>query len=119
MTDETTLVPVEQKTVNFYDDELLAYSAEDGQVYVSVRHLCDALGLARQGQVRRIRDDKILSEAYQGGNVLFPLLPMDVEVAIQRRRHASSRHGAALAYRRQGSKLPKKDIQPKLERLST
>ena len=72
MSDETTLTTVEQKTVTFYDDELLAIRAEDGQVYVSLRHLCAALGLARQGQVRRIRDDKILSEAYKGGNVLFP-----------------------------------------------
>ncbi|CUS06300.1 protein of unknown function [Candidatus Promineifilum breve] len=43
--------------------------------YVSLRHLCEALGLARQGQVRRIRDDKILSEGYQGGNVLLPPSP--------------------------------------------
>jgi hypothetical protein len=84
MSEETTLTPVEQKTVNFYDDELLAILAEDGQVYVSVRHLCEALGLARQGQVRRIRDDKILSEAYQGGNVLFPPSPDGRGGGVQR-----------------------------------
>ncbi|MFN2169962.1 MAG: phage antirepressor N-terminal domain-containing protein [Candidatus Promineifilaceae bacterium] len=77
MSDEITLTPVEQKTVNFYGDDLLAIRAEDGQVYVSLRHLCEALGLARQGQVRRIRDHKILSEGYQGGNVLLPPSPED------------------------------------------
>lgn len=66
---------VEQKTVDFYGDELLAVLAEDGHVYVSLRHLCEALGLARQGQVRRIRNDQILSEGYQGGNVLLPPSP--------------------------------------------
>ena len=72
MSDEKTLVPIDQRTVEFYDDELLAIRANDGHVYVSLRHLCEALGLARQGQVRRIRDDKILSEGYQGGNILLP-----------------------------------------------
>ncbi len=70
---DKSLVVIEQRTVEFYGDELLAVRAGDGHVYVSLRHLCDALGLARQGQVRRIRDDNILSEGYQGGNVL--LLP--------------------------------------------
>ena len=84
MSDEITLIPVEQKTVNFYDDDLLAILAEDGQVYVSVRHLCEALGLARQGQVRRIRDDKILSEAYKGGNVSFPPSPDGRGGGVQR-----------------------------------
>ncbi len=72
---DKSLVVVEQRTVDFYGDELLAVRAGDGHVYVSLRHLCEALGLARQGQVRRIRDDKILSEGYQGGNVLLPPSP--------------------------------------------
>ena len=72
---DKSLVVVEQRTVDFYGDELLAVRAGDGHVYVSLRHLCEALGLARQGQVRRIRDDKILAEGYQGGNVLLPPSP--------------------------------------------
>ena len=72
---DKSLVVVEQRTVDFYGDELLAVRAGDGHVYVSLRHLCEALGLARQGQVRRIRDDNILSEGYQGGNVLLPPSP--------------------------------------------
>jgi hypothetical protein len=72
---DKSLSVMEQKTVDFYGDDLLAIRAGDGHVYVSLRHLCEALGLARQGQVRRIRDDRILSEGYQGGNVLLPPSP--------------------------------------------
>ena len=84
MSDETTLTPVEQRTVDFYGDELLAIRAEDGQVYVSLRHLCEAIGLARQGQVRRIRDHKILAKGYQGGNVLLPPSPDGRGGGVQR-----------------------------------
>lgn len=66
------LTLIDQKTVTFYDDELIAVKAEDGNLYVSVRHFCDALGLARQGALRRIRNDEILSDGLKGGNVLLP-----------------------------------------------
>jgi len=69
---EKELSIIEQKTVMLYDDELIAIRADDGHIYVSLRHLCEALGLARQGQVRRIRDNDILSEGYKGGNILLP-----------------------------------------------
>jgi hypothetical protein len=48
---DKALVPVEQKTVVFYGDELVAIRAEDGQIYVSFRHLCNALGLDRASQI--------------------------------------------------------------------
>lgn len=63
---------VEQKTILFYDDELIAVRGKDGQIYVSIKHLCQSLGIARQGQVRRIRDNDVLTEGYKGGNVLLP-----------------------------------------------
>ena len=72
---DKALVVIEQRTVDFYGDELLAVRAGDGQVYLSLRHSCEGLGLARQGQVPRIHDDKILSEGYQGGNVFLPPSP--------------------------------------------
>ena len=68
----TIIQTVEQKLITFYDDELIAVRGDDQQVYVSIRHMCEALGLARQGQVRRIRDHAILSEGYKGGNILLP-----------------------------------------------
>ena len=63
---------VQQRTVHFYDDELMAVQGEDGHVYVSVRQICAALGLTRQPQVRRIKNHNILSEGYTGGTIVIP-----------------------------------------------
>lgn len=61
-----SLSVVEQKTVDFYNDELTAIRADDGQVYVSVRHMCDALGIQRpQRQTDRIKRDEVLSDGLQ------------------------------------------------------
>jgi len=65
-------VTIEQKIVEFYDDELVAIRADDDRIYVSVRHLCDALGLDRRGQVRRIQRSEILEEGYKGGAIMSP-----------------------------------------------
>lgn len=65
MTDEKALVPIDQKQVEFYGDELTAVRI-DNDIFVSVRHLCDALGLDRASQARRMRRDEILAEGYQG-----------------------------------------------------
>jgi hypothetical protein len=66
MTNDARLVPVEQRSVLFYGDELIAIRASDGHVYVSVRHLCEALGLDRPSQVRRIKRHEILADGYRG-----------------------------------------------------
>ncbi len=55
------LVPVEQKTVLFYEDELTAVRGNDGHVYASIKHMCDALGLNSRGQSQRIDRHTILS----------------------------------------------------------
>lgn len=72
MAKETEVVPVEQKSVDFYGDELTAVRAEDGQVYVSIRHMCAALGIDRRGQMRRIRDNEVLAEGYKRGGTYLP-----------------------------------------------
>ncbi len=59
------LTVIEQKEVTFYDDELTAVRADDGQIYVSLRHMCESLGLNTQGQTRRIQRNEILSEGLQ------------------------------------------------------
>ena len=67
------LVPVEQKTVLFYDDELIAIRGNDNHVYVAIGQLCDALGLDRASQARRIRNNEILADGYQGSvNLTYP-----------------------------------------------
>jgi hypothetical protein len=73
MSDENELVPVEQKEVVFYDDQLIAVRGDDGHVYVAIGQMCDALGLDRASQVRRIRGDDILGDGYRGSvNLTYP-----------------------------------------------
>lgn len=69
MSKELTIV--EQKEVTFYGDELIAVKAADGNIYVSVRHLCRALGLAQRGQVLRIKRQPILEQGYKGGIMMI------------------------------------------------
>ncbi|HSH02316.1 MAG TPA: phage antirepressor N-terminal domain-containing protein [Anaerolineae bacterium] len=66
---DQSLATIEQKTVLFYDDELIAIRASDENVYVSVRHLCDVLGLNRRGQVQRIQRTTVLDRGYRRGTI--------------------------------------------------
>lgn len=69
---DKALETIEQRTVEFYGDELIAVRSKDDRIYVSVRHLCDALDLDRPSQVRRIRRHKVLAKGYQRGVILTP-----------------------------------------------
>lgn len=69
---EKQLTTVEQKEIDFYEDELVAIRADDGHIYVSVRHLSDALGLNPTGQIRRIRRQAILDNACYKGYIATP-----------------------------------------------
>ena len=70
MTDESTaLVPVEEKVVEFYEDEVMAVAVEvEGRrrIYVPIRPIVEYLGLDISGQLQRIRRDAILSDAIAG-----------------------------------------------------
>ena len=63
---------IEQKTVLFYDDELVATRAGDGQIYVSVRHLCETLALDNRSQRRRIQNHAVLGAGYASGVITTP-----------------------------------------------
>ena len=69
---EKKLASIEQKTVAFYDDELVAIRANDGQIYVSIRHMCNSLGLDNRSQRRRIQDHSILKKGYASGVIMTP-----------------------------------------------
>ena len=58
-----SLIPLDQQTVVFYDDEITAVKAEDGTIYVPLKPICELLGIAWAAQRRRINRDEILSEA--------------------------------------------------------
>jgi hypothetical protein len=53
---------VEQKMVEMYGDDVTAVRCDDGQIYVSITHVCDALGLKAQPQRNRMNRHKVLKE---------------------------------------------------------
>ncbi len=62
---KNALVPIEQRAVIFYDDELTAVVVdENGRqvVYVPVRPICDYLGIQWAAQSKRIKRDPVLSQ---------------------------------------------------------
>ena len=59
------LIPVEERAIEFYEDNLTAVAVEvEGRrrVYVPLRPICDYLGLSWPGQFERIQRDPVLSE---------------------------------------------------------
>lgn len=94
MAESKSLVPIEQKQVLFYDDEVTAVLVQledEQQVYIPLRPICEHLGLDWSAQTRRIRRDPVLSrwtrfvaitatnplEAQKGGNPNMLCLPLD------------------------------------------
>ena len=65
----SALIPIEQKTILFYEDEVTAVRAGDGRIFVPVRSIVERLGLNWSGQYSRIRRDPVLSQV-QGGCVI-------------------------------------------------
>lgn len=62
---ESTLLPIEQRIVEFEGSEIVAVLVDANgrhEIYVPIRPLTDALGLAWSGQYERIRRDPILSD---------------------------------------------------------
>jgi hypothetical protein len=66
MTKSNALTLVEQKSVDFYGDELTAVRASDGRVYVGLTQMCNALGIDPQGQRRRGERHTVLSKGLKG-----------------------------------------------------
>lgn len=61
---EKALQPIEHKAVNFYGDELDAVQT-DGEIYASVRSVCEALGIDHRAQFRRIRRSPVLERGFK------------------------------------------------------
>lgn len=84
------LVPLEERSVNFYGDEVIAVLVEvDGieQVYIPIRPLCTYLGLSTDGQRQRIQRNRVLSKKVRiihigsskmGGSPDMLCIPLDV-----------------------------------------
>ncbi len=64
MNDESgkELVSIGEVTIPFYEDTLIVQLGEDGEIYVALRPIVEALGLDWSGQLQRIKRDPVLSE---------------------------------------------------------
>lgn len=85
---QNALVPLEQKDVLFYEDEITAVRVQqDGevQVFVPLRPIVELLGIDWSGQLRRVRNDAVLAQEMEtvrvntaGGPQEMPCLPLDM-----------------------------------------
>lgn len=59
---DKALAVTEQKNVDFYGDELTAVGGSDGQIYVSIRQMCESLAIDDNGRRQRMRRQPVLNE---------------------------------------------------------
>ena len=111
---EQAIIPVEQDTVPFCDRQTIAARLPDGRIAASLRNMCDALQLERQGQVRRIRDDDALAdqlvpvrvETDGGAQTMEMLTAWAIPIwliGIQLSRVAPEKREAIKAYKREAA----------------
>lgn len=90
MSDDNALVPVEERSVLFYEDKIavVVVGTEDNEqpIYVPIRPICDYLGIDWSAQRRRIMNDPVLSKHARsvavtateaGGRREMTCLPLD------------------------------------------
>lgn len=66
------LVPVQQRQVDFYGDEIMAVVIDEGeqpQVYVPLRPIVEYLGMSWSGQFERVKDDEVLADVVRSVRV--------------------------------------------------
>lgn len=67
MTEEAkALVPVQQRDVEFYGDQIAAVQLDDGSIYVPIRPICGFLGIDWSAQRQRILRDAVLASEIKG-----------------------------------------------------
>lgn len=59
---ETGVISIGEVTIPFYEDRLIVQLGEDGEIYVALRPIVEALGLDWSAQLQRIKRDPVLSE---------------------------------------------------------
>lgn len=67
MSNETgkELVSIGEVTIPFYEDSLIVQLGEDGEIYVALRPIVEAIGLSWGSQLNRIKRDAVLSKKMQ------------------------------------------------------
>lgn len=76
------MTPTEMLVVTFFEHPCLAVRGSDGTIYVSVRDLCDAVGLRAHSQLRRLRADEDLGDGLRAFRVMTPGGPQEQEFLI-------------------------------------
>ncbi len=59
------IVSIGEVTISFYEDRLIVQLGEDGEIYVALRPIVEALGLSWGSQLNRIKRDAVLSKKIQ------------------------------------------------------
>jgi hypothetical protein len=57
-----SIVPAEQRTAEFYGEELIALRDGTGAIWVPLRRLCEAIGVAFPSQLTKVTQDPVMSE---------------------------------------------------------
>lgn len=76
------MTPAETLVVTFFAHPCMAARSTDGTIYISVRDLCDAVGLRAHSQLRRLRADEDLGTGLQSFRLATPGGPQDQEFLI-------------------------------------
>ncbi len=89
MEKETALIPIDERTIDFYGDDIttaLVSIENQSLIYIPLRPICDYLGLTWSGQYERVTRDAVLSQEVQfvrvtrtnkRGNPNLLCLPLD------------------------------------------
>lgn len=64
-----SITPVEQKSIEFYGETLIAVRDTQGRIWLPIRRLCEAIGVNLQGQLDRVERDPVLREEVQSVSV--------------------------------------------------
>ncbi len=61
-TNDQELISIGEVTIPFYEDRLIVQLGEDGEIYVALRPIVEALGLSWGSQLNRIKRDAVLGK---------------------------------------------------------
>jgi len=79
-TTTAVLVPTEQRLVIIVDDEEIPAALIEGQdIYLPIRPMCQALGVASQMQIARIKADEVMAENLRRVRIATPGGPQTVQ----------------------------------------
>ena len=65
------LISIGEVTIPFYDDNLIVQLGEDGEIYVALRPIVEAMGLSWGSQLNRIKRDAVLSKKMRALSVFI------------------------------------------------